>query len=99
MRIKRCATTDGATAIAVAAVAACGDGAPAARSSAVVTDSAGIEIVTNDPWTTEAHCAIGDEPILSIGAREGDAPHISASRARHGNFRCQQRRRRTCSGI
>lgn len=33
--------------------------------------------VTSDPWTTaEARCAIGDEPILSIGAREGDAPHI-----------------------
>ncbi|MDE2981067.1 MAG: hypothetical protein OXU74_07720 [Gemmatimonadota bacterium] len=76
MRIKRCPATDGATAIAVAAVAACGDGPPAARSSAVVTDSAGIEIVTSDPWTTEAHCAIGDEPILSIGTREGDAPHI-----------------------
>ena len=76
MRIKRCPATDGATAIAVAAVAACGNGPPAAHSSAVVTDSAGIEIVTSDPWTTEAHCAIGDEPILSIGTREGDAPHI-----------------------
>lgn len=81
MRIKRMGQPPhGATTIAIAAaamfLAACGDGAPADRSSAVVTDSAGIEIVTSDPWTAEAHCAIGDEPILSIGAREGDAPHI-----------------------
>ena len=76
MRIKSSPTTHGATAIAIAAVAACGDGAPADRSQAMVTDSAGIEIATSDPWTAEAHCTIGDEPILSIGAREGDAPHI-----------------------
>lgn len=76
MRIKPCPTIHGASAIAIAAVAACGDGALTDRSSAMVTDSAGIEIVTSDPWTTEAHCAIGDEPILSIGAREADAPHI-----------------------
>lgn len=42
----------------------------------MVTDSAGIEIVTSDPWTAEARCAIGDGPVLSIGAREGDAPDI-----------------------
>ena len=49
MRIERCPTTVGAPAVAVAAVAACGDGTPAARSSVVVTDSAGIGIVTSDP--------------------------------------------------
>ncbi len=86
MRIKRCPTTHAATAIAIAAVAACGDGAPADRSSAMVTDSAGIEIVTSDPWTAEAHCAIGDEPILSIGAREADAPRISVNSAAPGSY-------------
>jgi len=75
MMSKRCSTTGGATAIAIA-VAGCGDGAPADRPSAMVKDSAGIEITTSDPWTAEAHCAIGDDPILSIGAREGDGPQI-----------------------
>ncbi|MDE0358561.1 MAG: hypothetical protein OXN92_12630 [Gammaproteobacteria bacterium] len=66
----------GATGMAIVAIAACGDGMLAGRSSTMVADSAGIQIVTSDPWATEAHCAIGDEPILSIGEREGDAPHI-----------------------
>ena len=66
----------GVTGMAIVAVAACGDGTLAGRSATMVTDSAGIQIVTSDPWTMEAHCAIGDEPVLSIGAREGDPPHM-----------------------
>ena len=80
MRINRCPTARAATPLAIAAaaifLAACGDGAPADRSSTMVTDSAGIEIATSDPWTAEAHCALGDEPVLSIGTTEGDAPHL-----------------------
>lgn len=63
----------GAMGIGIVAVAACGDGTPAGRSSTVAADSAGIQIATSDPWTAEARCAVGDEPVLSIGAREGDA--------------------------
>ena len=76
MRIKRCPINGTATAIAIAAIAAGCDGAPADRSSAMVTDSAGIEIATSDPWNAEALCTIGDEPTLSIGTLEGDGPDI-----------------------
>ena len=57
-------------------LAACTDDAPALRSSTVVTDSAGVEVVTSDPWGSEARCTLGNEPTLSIGTAEGDAPHM-----------------------
>ena len=80
MRINRCPTAHAATPIAIAAaatfLAACGDDAPADRSSTMVTDSAGVEIVTSDPWSAEAPCTLGDEPALSIGTADGDAPHM-----------------------
>ena len=76
MRTRRFPTTHSAAAIAIAAVAACGDGVSGGRSSAMVTDSAGVQIATSDPWIAEAHCAIGEEPVLSIGTREGDGPQI-----------------------
>lgn len=76
MIIKRCPTNHTATAITIAAIVAGCDGAPADRFSAMVTDSAGIEIATSDPLNAEAHCTVGDEPILSIGTLEGDGPDI-----------------------
>ena len=76
MRINRWQTIHAASAIAIVAVVACGDSGPTDRSSTTFTDSAGVRITASDPWAAEAHCAIGDEPILTIGAREGDAPHI-----------------------
>ncbi len=76
MRINRWQTIHRALAIAIVAVLACGDGAPADRTATMFTDSAGIQIAASDPWTAEAHCAIGDQPILSIGSREGDEAHL-----------------------
>ena len=72
-------TSPKAIAIAAAATlpAACADNpSTTLSSSTTVTDSAGIEIVTSDPWNPEAHCTLADNPTLSLGAAEGDGPDI-----------------------
>ena len=65
-----------AVATAATFLAACTDDVRVLRASTVVVDSAGVEVVTSDPWGSEAHCTLGNEPTLSIGAAEGDAPHM-----------------------
>ena len=67
-----------AIAIAAAALlAACADNPSASLpSSTTVRDSAGIRIVTSDPWSPEAHCTLADNPTLSLGTAEGDGPDI-----------------------
>ena len=54
---------------------ACGD-QPAPRAPALAIDSAGVEIVTSDPLNSEAYCALGEEPTLSIGVLEGEEPYM-----------------------
>ena len=38
----------------------------------IVTDSAGVRIVTSDPAGWDATCSISEEPVLVIGADEED---------------------------
>ena len=57
-------------------LAACSDDMPSGHATTTVTDSAGIEIVTSDPWASDASCALSDEPTLSLGTTEGAAPHM-----------------------
>ena len=63
-------------AFVVIATVACGEKTSPQRGTAVSIDSAGVQIVTNDPPDRNARCALSDEPILSIGAVEGDEPHL-----------------------
>lgn len=54
----------------VAAFAACGP--ESWPEPAIVTDSAGVRIVTSDPAGSDATCSISEEPVLVIGADEED---------------------------
>lgn len=65
-----------ALATAATLLAACSDNPSTTPSSTTTTDSAGIEIVTSDPWNPEARCTLADNPTLSLGTTEGDGPHI-----------------------
>ena len=56
--------------------AACGEETSLQPGTAVVIDSAGVQIVTNELLGTNARCALSDEPILSIGTVDGDEPHL-----------------------
>ena len=60
---------------AVAALLTACDAPSATPPTASATDSAGIEIVTSDPWNPEALCSLSETPTLSLGAAEGDGPH------------------------
>ena len=55
---------------ALAPLAACGDNGEARPTPAQLTDSAGVEIVTNPPGDA-VHATIDPEPVLSIGAIDG----------------------------
>lgn len=61
---------------AAALLAGCSDDAQSLRSSTNFHDSAGVEIVTSDPWGSDDRCTLGNEPTHSIGAKEGDASHL-----------------------
>ena len=54
----------------IAAFAACGP--ESSPEPAIVTDSAGVRIVTSDPAGSDATCSISEEPVLVIGAEEED---------------------------
>ena len=54
----------------VAAFAACGP--ESSPEPTIVTDSAGVRIVTSDPAGSDATCSISEEPVLVIGAEEED---------------------------
>ena len=55
--------------------AACSDVARWEAETTVV-DSAGVEIVTSDPLNSDATCILGDEPMVAIGAIEGEDPYL-----------------------
>ena len=54
---------------------ACGD-QPAPRAPTLAIDSAGVEIVTSDPLSSDAYCSLSEEPTLSIGVLEGEEPYM-----------------------
>ncbi len=60
----------------IIATVACGEEALLEQGTAVAIDSAGVQIVTSERLGTNARCVLGDAPILSIGAVEGDEPHL-----------------------
>ena len=43
-----------------------------AQRAASVADSAGVSIVTSDPFSSDRRCALGDEPFFSLGDALGD---------------------------
>lgn len=58
------------------AAAGCREQAPMERAPSVFVDSAGIRIVTSDPFSSAAYCALGEEPVFSVGTVEGDEPYM-----------------------
>ena len=79
MPARRLAALGARGALSTAFLAGCGGDSPSLRTSTTVLDSADVEIVTSDPAGTGDHCTLGNEPTLSIGAKEGkegDAPHL-----------------------
>lgn len=61
--------------VALAVTAGCSDGARW-EADTLVVDSAGVEIVTSAPPVSGGRCILGDEPILALGAIEGEDPYL-----------------------
>ncbi|WP_425152593.1 hypothetical protein [Candidatus Palauibacter sp.] len=62
--------------VAVVPLAGCGKDAPSATVPVVAIDSAGIQIVTNDPLAAERQCTLAEEPSFSVGTAEGDDAYM-----------------------
>ncbi|WP_419935312.1 6-bladed beta-propeller [Candidatus Palauibacter sp.] len=43
-----------------------------AQRAASVVDSAGVSIITSDPFSSDRRCTVGDEPFFSVGDALGD---------------------------
>ena len=59
--------------IAAAITASCGE-APA-QEPALAVDTTGVRVVFSDPLRSDTRCSLGTEPVLSIGASQGEAPY------------------------
>src|SRR5690606_15235509 len=59
-------------------VAACDEGSGSSVPSVVSHDSAGVHIVTSSApaWVPGTEWTVVDEPVLSIGLAEGEAPYL-----------------------
>ena len=59
--------------IAVAVTASCGE-APA-HEPALAVDTTGVQVLFSDPLRSDTRCSLSTEPVLSIGASQGEAPY------------------------
>ncbi len=64
------------TLLVLAGASSCGDPPPPERAPAIAIDSAGVRVVTSDPRNSDAYCALGDEPTLTLGVVEGEEPDM-----------------------
>lgn len=47
-----------------------------AQRPASTVDSAGVQIVTSDPRSSDTYCTLSDEPTLRLGVIEGEEPYM-----------------------